>query len=370
MNAATEPGSVGVVRTEFLDLPRSLRLDCGRELAGVRVAYETYGTLAPARDNVVLVCHALSGDAHAAGWSADDAPTALDGIGADERGVRPKGGLGRGGGEDGPGGRGVRPKGGLGWWDGMIGPGKPFDTDRYFVVSTNLLGGCRGTTGPASTNPETGRPYGSRFPVITIADMVRTQRAFLDALGIARLVCVAGASMGGMQALQWTIDHPDDVDLCLGIATTAHLDARGLALNAVARNAIMADPDWQGGDFYGSGREPRAGMAVARQIGHITYLSRHAFREKFGRRLQDRDAISFDLGEADFAVESYLRYQGQRFVERFDANTYLLMSRALTYFDLELPGAFAGARAAYTLLSFSSDFMYPPSDSEELAAAL
>ena len=350
MNAATEPGSVGVVRTEFLDLPGSLPLDCGRELSGVRVAYETYGTLAPERDNVVLVCHALSGDAHAAGWSADDAPTALDGIGADERGVRPKGGLG--------------------WWDGMIGPGKPFDTDRYFVVSTNLLGGCRGTTGPASTDPETGRPYGSRFPVITIADMVRTQRAFLDALGIGRLVCVAGASMGGMQALQWTIDHPDDVDLCLGIATTAHLDARGLALNAVARNAITTDPDWQGGDFYGTGRVPDRGMAVARQVGHITYLSRHAFREKFGRRLQDRDAISFDLGEADFAVESYLRYQGQRFVERFDANTYLLMSRALTYFDLELPGAFAGARAAYTLLSFSSDFMYPPSDSEELAAAL
>ena len=350
MNAATEPGSVGVVRTEFLDLPGSLPLDCGRELSGVRVAYETYGTLAPERDNVVLVCHALSGDAHAAGWSADDAPTALDGIGADERGVRPKGGLG--------------------WWDGMIGPGKPFDTDRYFVVSTNLLGGCRGTTGPASTDPETGRPYGSRFPVITIADMVRTQRAFLDALGIGRLVCVAGASMGGMQALQWTIDHPDDVDLCLGIATTAHLDARGLALNAVARNAITTDPDWQGGDFYGTGRVPDRGMAVARQVGHITYLSRHAFREKFGRRLQDRDAISFDLGEADFAVESYLRYQGQRFVERFDANTYLLMSRALTYFDLQLPDAFAGARAAYTLLSFSSDFMYPPSDSEELAAAL
>jgi homoserine O-acetyltransferase len=350
MHAATQPGSVGVVETQTLDLADQLPLDCGRDLRGVRIAYETYGRLSPERDNVVLVCHALSGDAHAAGWSADEAPTALDGIGADERGVRPKGGLG--------------------WWDGMIGPGKPFDTDRYHVICTNLLGGCRGTTGPGSTDPATGRPYGSAFPVITIADMVRAQRAFLDELGIERVLCATGASMGGMQALQWTIDHPDDVDLCLGIATTAHLDARGVALNAVARNAIMADPDWQGGDFYGTGREPRAGLAVARQIGHITYLSRHAFTEKFGRRLQDRDEVSYTLAEPDYAVESYLRHQGERFVERFDANTYLLMSRALTYFDLELPGAFAAARASYTLLSFSSDWMYPPSGSEELVEAL
>jgi homoserine O-acetyltransferase len=252
----------------------------------------------------------------------------------------------------------------------MIGPGKPFDTERYHVVCTNLLGGCRGTTGPMSTNPATGKPYGSDFPVITIADMVRTQRAFLDVLGIERLLCATGASMGGMQALQWTIDHPDDVDLCLGIATTAHLDTRGVALNAVARNAIMADPDWQGGDYYGTGRSPDAGMAVARQIGHITYLSRYSFQEKFGRRLQDRDDVSYTLGHTDYAVESYLRYQGERFVQRFDANTYLLMSRALTYFDLPLPDAFAHARASYSLLSFSSDWMYPPTDSEELADAL
>jgi homoserine O-acetyltransferase len=348
--AAAQRGSVGVVETRFVDLPDPLPLDCGRELREVRVAYETYGELAAGRDNVILVCHALSGDAHAAGWSAEGGPTALDGIGADERGVRPKGGLG--------------------WWDGMIGPGKPFDTDRFHVVCCNLLGGCRGTTGPASPNPDTGRPYGSAFPVITIADMVRKQRAFLDVLGYERLLCVAGASMGGMQALQWTIDHPDDVDLCLGIATTAHLDARGLALNAVARNAITSDPDWRGGDYYGSGREPRTGMAVARQVGHITYLSRHAFGEKFGRRLQDRDEVSYTLTEADFAVESYLRHQGARFVERFDANTYLVMSRALTYFDLALPDAFARAIAAYALLSFSSDFMYPPADSYELEEAL
>jgi homoserine O-acetyltransferase len=350
MEASIQAGSVGVVATQYLDLPEPLPLDCGRELRRVRIAYETYGELAPDRDNVVLVCHALSGDAHAAGWAAEGGPTALDGVGADERGVKPQGGLG--------------------WWDGMIGPGKPFDTERYHVVCTNLLGGCRGTTGPASSDPDTGRPYGSSFPVVTIADMVRAQRAFLDALGIERVLCVTGASMGGMQALQWTIDQPDDVDLCLGIATTAHLDARGVALNAVARNAITSDPDWDGGDFYGTGREPRAGMAVARQIGHITYLSRFAFQEKFGRRLQERDDVSFTLTEADFAVESYLRHQGRRFVERFDANTYLLMSRALTYFDLDLPDAFADARAAYAFLSFSSDWMYPPSASEELVDAL
>lgn len=350
MNQVAQPGSVGVVETRYVDLPAPLPLDSGAELRDVRIAYETYGEPAPDRDNVVLVCHALSGDAHAAGWAADGGPTALDGIGADERGVRPTSGLG--------------------WWDGMIGPGKPFDTDRFHVVSTNLLGGCRGTTGPGSTNPATGRPYGSAFPVITIPDMVRAQRAFLDELEIDRVLCVAGASMGGMQALQWTIDHPDDVDLCLGIATTAHLDARGLALNAVARNAIMSDPDWQGGDYYGTGRAPTSGMAVARQIGHITYLSRHAFREKFGRRLQERDTISFTLSEPDYAVESYLRYQGERFVERFDANTYLVMSRALTYFDLVLPDAFAHAAAGYALLSFSSDWMYPPADSDELAVAL
>jgi homoserine O-acetyltransferase len=355
MSAATQAGAVGVVETQFLELPGPLPLDCGRELEGVRIAFETYGSLSAERDNVILVCHALSGDAHAAGWAAEGGPTALDGIKADERGVRPKGGLG--------------------WWDGMIGPGKAFDTDRYHVVAANLLGGCRGTTGPASTNPETGRPYGSDFPVITIADMVRAQRAFLDELGIERILCATGASLGGMQALQWTIDFPDRIDLCLAIASTAHLDARGVALNAVARNAITADPDWQGGDYYGTGREPRRGLAVARQVGHITYLSRSAFDEKFGRRLQERDDVSYTLTEPDFAVESYLRHQGERFVERFDANTYLVLSRALTYFDLErsygsVAEAFAPARAAYTLLSFSSDWMYPPSASQELERAL
>jgi homoserine O-acetyltransferase/O-succinyltransferase len=353
-----EPGSVGVVETRFVDLPDPLPLESGRELRDVRIAYETYGELSPDRDNVVLVCHALSGDAHAAGWStAEDVPTALDGIGADERGVRPRGGLG--------------------WWDGMIGPGKPFDTDRYHVVCPNLLGGCRGTTGPSSINPDTGEPYGPDFPVVTVGDMIRAQRRLLDELGLERVLCVTGASLGGMQALQWTVDYPDDIDLCLAIASTARLDTQGLALNAIARNAITSDPDWQGGRYYGTGREPRAGLALARQVGHVTYLSKHSLAEKFGRRLQDRDEPSFTWTEADFAVESYLRHQGGRFVERFDANTYLAMSRALTYFDLarthgagSLERALAPARASFTLLSFSSDWIYPPADAEELLAAL
>ena len=218
-------GSVGTVETQFLDLPGALRLDCGRELRGVRVAYETYGTLAPARDNVILVCHALSGDAHAAGFSKTPvAESTRDGFRADERDA----GSGRG----------------LGWWDGMIGPGKAFDTDRFFVVSSNLLGGCRGTTGPSSTNPATGRPYGSDFPVITVADMVRAERALLNELGITRLAAVAGGSLGGMQALEWAVNYGDDVDAIIAIASTHALHPQGIAWNAIARNAITADPDW------------------------------------------------------------------------------------------------------------------------------
>ena len=254
--SALAAGSVGTVETEFLDLPGPLPLDCGRELHPVRVAYETYGTLAPNRDNVILVCHALSGDAHAAGFSAEAAAQSTrDGFGADDR--------------DGATGK------GLGWWDGMIGPGKAFDTDRYFVVSTNLLGGCRGTTGPSSIDPATGKPYGSDFPVITVADMVRTERAFLDELGIERLAAVAGGSLGGMQAFEWAILYPDQVDAVVAIASTHALHPQGMAWNAIAREAIMRDPAWQGGDYYDSGDAPNAGMGVARMIGHITYLSAH-----------------------------------------------------------------------------------------------
>ena len=351
-------GSVGTVETAFLDLPGPVRLDCGRTLHPVRIAYETYGTLSPARDNVILVCHALSGDAHAAGFSKSPvAESTRDGFGAEDR--------------DGAGGR------ALGWWDGMIGPGKAFDTNRFFVVSTNLLGGCRGTTGPASTNPATGRPYGSEFPVITVADMVRTERAFLDELGIARLAAVAGGSLGGMQALEWAILYPDQVDAIVVIASTHALQPQGVAWNAIARNAITADPDWQDGHYYGTGRAPNTGMGVARMVGHITYLSAMSVKEKFGRRLQFSDDIRYDLRAPEFQVENYLRHQADAFVKRFDANTYLYTSRALTYFDLArqygngtLEHALKDVRARTLLIAFSSDWLYPPSGSEELEAAL
>jgi homoserine O-acetyltransferase len=355
---APTPGSAGIVETQFLDLPRPLKLDCGTELYPVRVAYETYGTLSPARDNVILVCHALSGDAHAAGIAkTPPVESTRDGFAAEDRDRASAKGLG--------------------WWDGMIGPGKAFDTDRYFVVSTNLLGGCRGTTGPSSVNPATGKPFGLDFPVITVADMVRTERAFLDELGIQRLAAVAGGSLGGMQAFEWAILYPDQVDAVVAIASTHALLPQGVAWNAIARNAIMADPAWQGGDYYGTARTPDAGMGIARMVGHITYLSAASLEGKFGRRLQFADDIRYTLREPEFQVENYLRYQADAFVKRFDANTYLYTSRALTYFDLarqygkgSLVEAFRGMSARTLLIAFSSDWLYPPSGSEEIAAAL
>jgi homoserine O-acetyltransferase len=355
---APTPGSVGSVDTQFLELRRALRLDCGAELPTIRIAYETYGTLSPARDNVILVCHALSGDAHAAGISKTPPPESTrDGFAAEDRDRASTKGLG--------------------WWDGMIGPGKAFDTDRYYVVSTNLLGGCRGTTGPSSMNPATGRPFGLNFPVITVADMVRTQRAFLDEIGIERLAAVAGGSLGGMQAFEWAILYPDQVDAVVAIASTHALLPQGVAWNAIARNAIMADPAWQNGDYYGSGRKPDAGMGIARMVGHITYLSARSLGDKFGRRLQFADDIRYTLREPEFEVENYLRHQAESFVRRFDANTYLYTSRALTYFDLarqhgqgRLVEALRGMSARVLLIAFSSDWLYPPSGSEEIADAL
>jgi homoserine O-acetyltransferase len=356
MPSSSERGAVGTVHTQFIDLPGTLALDSGRELAKVRIAYETYGTLAPAKDNVILVCHALSGDAHAAGWSDDpNAPTTVDGVGAAERG-----------------------KSGLGWWDGLIGPGKAFDTDRYFVVCSNLIGSCRGSTGPASIDPGTGKPYGGTFPVVTVGDMVRAQRAFLHELGIDRLLAASGGSLGGMQALEWAVAYPEAVRAIVPIASTARLGTQGLAWNAIARNAITSDPDWQGGAYYGTGRQPDAGIKTARMVGHITYLSAVAVIQKFGRRFQrGGDEPLYDLTEPDFEVESYLRYQAEAFAKRFDANAYLYISRALTYFDLarsygggSLERALAKVRAATLLLSFSSDWLYTPAGSEEIAAAL
>jgi len=351
-------GSVGTVETQYLDLPAPVQLDCGQSLSPVRVAYETYGELSPGRDNVILVCHALSGDAHAAGFAkAPTEQSTRDGFGAEDR--------------DGSAGK------GLGWWDGMIGPGKAFDTDRFFVVSTNLLGGCRGTTGPSSINPATGRPYGQDFPVITVADMVRTERAFLTELGIERLAAVAGGSLGGMQAFEWAILFPDQVDAVVSIASTHALHPQGVAWNAIARNAITGDPAWQGGRYYGTGRTPTAGMGVARMVGHVTYLSAQALSDKFGRRLQSADDIGYTITEPEFQVESYLRHQAESFVKRFDANTYLYTSRALTYFDLarqygsgSLVRALGGVLARTLLIAFSSDWLYPPSASREIEEAL
>jgi homoserine O-acetyltransferase/O-succinyltransferase len=350
--------SIGAVETQYLDLPSPVQLDCGQLLHSVRVAYETYGALSPKRDNVILVCHALSGDAHAAGYSAAAAAQSTrDGFGADDR--------------DAAGGK------GLGWWDGMIGPGKAFDTDRYFVVSTNLLGGCRGTTGPSSLDPATGRPYGLDFPVITVADMVRTERAFLDELGIERLAVAAGGSLGGMQAFEWAILFPNQIDAVVAIASTHALHPQGLAWNAIAREAIMRDPAWQAGFYHGTEDAPNAGLGVARMIGHITYLSAIGLNDKFSRRLQFADDIRYTVTDPEFEVESYLRHQADSFVRRFDANTYLYTSRALTYFDLarqygggSLGRALERVSARTLLIAFGSDWLYPPSASREIEEAL
>lgn len=349
-------GTVGVAYTHRARLPGPFPLESGQVLPDVTLAYETYGTLAADRGNVILACHALSGDAHAAGWSADpDAPAAVDGVGADERGIRPRGGLG--------------------WWDGMIGPGKAFDTDRYFVLSSNIIGSCRGSTGPTAINPVTQRRYATDFPVVTVGDMVRAQRELLRLLGIPFLLATTGGSLGGMQAIEWAVRYPDLVRSCIPIASTACLSPMGLAWGAIQRNAIMSDPKWRDG-FYPPDDGPDAGLALARQIGHVTYLSPSSIAEKFGRRLQDREDYSFTFG-VDFAVESYLRYQGEIFTRRFDANSYLYLSRALSYFDLarsrgggSLAAAVREVQAHFLVLSFSSDWLYPPSDSAALAAAL
>jgi homoserine O-acetyltransferase/O-succinyltransferase len=351
-------GSVGPVETRYVDLPDPIRLDCGRLLHPVRIAYETYGELSTRRDNAILVCHALSGDAHAAGFSKEAAGRSTrDGFGADDR--------------DGAGGK------GLGWWDGMIGPAKAFDTERYFVICTNLLGGCRGSTGPSSLDPGTGRAYGAGFPVITVADMVRAERAFLAELGIDRLAAVAGGSLGGMQGLEWAVRFPGQVDAVVAIASTHALQPQGVAWNAIAREAIMRDPAWRDGHYYEAGVAPNAGMGIARMLGHITYLSAAALADKFGRRLQDATDIRYTITEPEFEVESYLRHQADSFVTRFDANTYLFMSRALSYFDLardhgdgSLSRALENVEARTLLISFSSDWLYPPSGSREIAAAL
>jgi homoserine O-acetyltransferase/O-succinyltransferase len=310
-------------------------LDSGATLAPVDVAYEAYGELNARKNNAILVLHAFSGDAHAAGISRE--------------GGKP------------------------GWWDNMIGPGKGFDTNKYFVICSNVLGGCRGTTGPASINPATGCPYAMSFPVITIGDIVRLQKMLVDWFGIERLLAVTGGSMGGMQALEWAVSYPNRVVSVLPIATTTRHSAQQIAFNEVGRQAIMADPDWNEGNYYGR-KPPARGLAVARMVGHITYMSDDSMREKFGRRLRGKDNFGFDF-DVDFEVESYLRYRGNEFVNRFDANSYLYITKAMDYFDLvngqgSLAAAFERAKARFLVISFSSDWLYPSYQSQEIVRAL
>lgn len=328
--------SVGLVETQHWTCEEPLELEGGARLAPVTLAYEMYGQLSPARDNAILIFHALSGDAHVAGYHTpqDRKP---------------------------------------GWWDTTVGPGKAFDTSRYAVICVNVLGGCKGSTGPSSINPRTGQPYALSFPMVTVGDMVRSQARLLDHLGISRLLAVVGGSMGGMMALDWAVRYPDRAASVLAIATTPRLSAQGIAFSEVGRQAIMADPRWKGGNYYDS-EPPDAGLAIARMIGHITYLSDQQMRDKFGRRLQDRDSFGYDFG-TEFQIESYLRYQGNSFVRRFDANTYLYITKAIDYFDLaaghrSLIEALEGIKAAFLVLSFTSDWLFPTYQSKELVRAL
>ncbi len=339
MDATELAGSVGLVERQYFTFAERepMTLDNGETLGPITLAYETYGRLNSDRSNAILILHALSGDAHAAGYeSAQD----------------------------------KRP----GWWDDCIGPGKAFDTNRYFVLCSNVIGGCKGSTGPSSIDPRTGRPYGLSFPVVTIGDMVRAQRCLIDHLGIDKLLALAGGSMGGMQVLQWTARYPERVRAALPLATTASHSPMLIAFSEVGRQAIYADPNWNGGDYYGK-TPPNAGLALARMIGHITYLSEQSMHHKFGRRLQERERFGYDF-DTDFAIEGYLRSKGQKFTERFDANSYLYVTKALDYFDLcnghnALWESFArSTHVVYLVVSFTSDWLYPTYHSKELVSAL
>jgi homoserine O-acetyltransferase len=316
---------------------KPLRLDCGIDLAPFQVAYQTYGRLDADRSNAILVCHALTGDQHVAN-------------------VNPVTG---------------KP----GWWETVVGPGKIIDTDRYFVICANVLGGCLGTTGPSSTDPQTGMPWGLDFPVITVRDMVRSQAMLLDHLGIEKLLCAVGGSMGGMQVLQWAVTFPDRLFSAMPVACATRHSAQNIAFHEVGRQAVMADPDWKGGRYFIEGTSPHRGLSVARMAAHITYMSDSSLHRKFGRRLQDRETPTFSF-DADFEVESYLRHQGSTFVERFDANSYLYLTRAMDYFDLAadhggvLAEAFRDTRTRFCVVSFTSDWLFPTVESREIVHAL
>jgi len=329
--------SAGLVEIQCYHIPGEIALEHGGRLDGATVAYETYGKLNRENSNAVLICHALSGDAHAAGWYR---------------------------GEEKP-----------GWWDIIIGPGKALDTDKFFVICSNVLGGCKGTTGPSSLNPKTGKPYGLDFPFITLKDMVDVQKRLLDHLGIDKLFAVIGGSFGGMQVLQWCVSYPEMVRLAVPIATSAYSSPQQIAFNEVGRRAITSDPDWHNGNYYVR-TPPARGLSLARMIGHITYLSDDSMHQKFGRRLQGKTEFGFDLASLDFQVESYLSYHGDAFVKRFDANSYLYITKAIDYFDLTKNGAlslaeaFKGTSTKFLVISISSDWLYPPYQCKEIAKAL
>jgi homoserine O-acetyltransferase len=333
--------SIGIVTPQSMHFADPLRLQSGAQLADYTLMYETYGTLNAARTNAVLVCHALNASHHVAGVYADD------------------------------------PKK-VGWWDNMVGPGKPLDTDKFFVIGVNNLGSCFGSTGPMHANPATGKPYGATFPVVTVEDWVAAQARLADVLGIARFACVMGGSLGGMQALAWSMMYPERLAHCAVIASTPKLSAQNIAFNDVARQAILSDPEFHGGDFYAHGVVPKNGLRVARMVGHITYLSDDDMAEKFGRKLRnaaETNEYKFDFG-IDFEIESYLRYQGDKFSEYFDANTYLLITKALDYFDPardfdgDLTRALACTQAEFFVASFTTDWRFAPERSREIVQAL
>ena len=314
-----------------------LQLDCGAEISDFPVAYQTYGELNDEKSNAILVCHALTGDQ----FLAEPHPIT----------------------------------GKEGWWELMVGPGKTIDTERYFVICPNILGGCMGTIGPKEINPETGKPWGLEFPIITITDMVRCQALLLDHLGIDKLFAVTGGSMGGMQVLEWASMYPERLFSAIPIAAAAHHTAQNIAFHEVGRQAIMADPDWCNGDYLNQGKRPTQGLAVARMAAHITYLSDQSLHRKFGRRLQDRDAITYGF-DAEFQVESYLRHQGITFVDRFDANSYLYITRSMDYFDLaakhggDLANAFKDTPVRFCVISFTGDWLYPTEENRRIVHAL
>lgn len=331
------PGSVGKVERQYAYFDEALHLRSGGVLPSFTLAYETYGTLNADRSNAIMIYHALSGDAHIAGYHTDD------------------------------------PEEKPGWWDEAVGPGKMFDTDRFFVICANVIGGCQGSTGPSSLAPD-GKPYALRFPVVTVPDMVEAQCRLLDILGIDWLFAVAGGSMGAMQALQLGVTYPERVGSVIFLAGTTRSSAQHIAFNETGRQAIYADPNWKNGDYYGS-TPPHGGLAVARMVAHITYMSETSLENKFGRKLQDSDTIPYKFVEPEFAVEGYLAYQGQKFVERFDANSYLYITKAIDYFDIgadygSLQDALARAQCTFLVVSFSSDWLYTQEQALELVHAL